>query len=445
MGKFDSKVVSFQRNADYIRDRAMRNRRDGKNVDALELMRQALDREPDNAGYALDLANLYAEMGLYEQTNRILMRAMAAGNATKDCLFPMANNLYHRGDVSRAERLLRAYIESGAQGERAEEASRMLSEIEYAREDMRPTDRKLAHASRIVNRACDAMRAGNARLAEKLFRKGIALRDVAPEVHTLLALSLLMRGKREEAQEEVGRGMEMLREKPEARPVKTLCISAQVLAYLNKTEEARALARSTLDMEADETEARMRVNALCEMGLHAEALKAVGMALKDHPYDKQLLHISSVAAYNTDAPALETMKGWQRIARLDPDDPVCAYYLNAAENGELPQKPLDYAYLLPKEEMSKSIRYLAERIQGGSDRLTEAWNHDAYFREILEWGLSLNQDNLTQTSLTVLSSIDNDEASPKLPNQVHQMPFLDLLQLEQEDVEYSHILKTQPF
>ena len=410
MAKFDSKVVTFERNADYLRQRAMRNRREGKNIDALELMRQALEREPDNAGYALDLANLCAEMGLYEQTNRILMRAMAKGNAPKDCLYPMANNLYHRGDISRAERLLRAYIESGAQGERAEEASRVLSEIECARESMRPTDRKLAHAARIINQACDAMRAGNAALGERLFRKSIALRDVSPEVHALLALALLMRRQWRESQDEIERGLRMLREKPDARPVKTLCVSAQVLSYLGKTDEAREMARSALNLEADEAEARIRLNVLCEMEMHAEARTAVEAIIREQPYDKQLLHISSVAAYNTDAPDFETAKGWQRIARLDPADPVSAYFLKAAENGSLPPRPLDYAYHLPKEEMSERIHYLNECFQGGTRSMAEAWNHDARFREILEWGLALDQEELTKTSLTVLAGIEDDEA-----------------------------------
>ena len=55
------KVVSLRRNAAYLHHRAMLNRRDNRVVDALELMRRAVEASPDNREYRLDLAELLCE------------------------------------------------------------------------------------------------------------------------------------------------------------------------------------------------------------------------------------------------------------------------------------------------------------------------------------------------------------------------------------------------
>ena len=50
---FDPKVVPFDRSAAYMHHRAMKNRRDNNVVDALELLRRAVERSPDNDEYKL--------------------------------------------------------------------------------------------------------------------------------------------------------------------------------------------------------------------------------------------------------------------------------------------------------------------------------------------------------------------------------------------------------
>lgn len=410
MDKFDSKVVSFQRNADYLRQRALKNRREGKNADALELMRQAALREPDNAAYAMELADMYSEMGLYEQANRRLMHALSTGEASNECLYLMANNLYSRGDVSRAERVLRAYVESGAEGSRAEEAERLLDEIAYSKDYALPRDRKLMRAARFVSRALNALRAGNPAAAETLFYRAIALRDYAPEVHSLRALSLFLLNRKDEAKDELEALEARENDEPGTRFFKARCIGAQVYNYLGEKERAEETMRALLKEDADTTESRMRVNALCEMGMHAEVCEAVQSALREEPYDKALLHISSAAAYNTGLPDDETARGWQRISRLDPDDPVCAYFLDALKNERLPERPMSYLYMFPQEEMNRHFHRIAEIAKTGPDALRDAWKNDREFRGFLEWELALGNDQLARTALTVISSIDDDEA-----------------------------------
>ena len=70
---FDPKVVPFDRSAAYMHHRAMKNLRDNNVVDALELLRRAVEHSPDNDEYKLDLAGLLSEMGCLSQSNRLLL------------------------------------------------------------------------------------------------------------------------------------------------------------------------------------------------------------------------------------------------------------------------------------------------------------------------------------------------------------------------------------
>ena len=75
------KVVSFKRSPAYVHHRAMLNRRDNNIVDALELMRRAVEQSSENREYRLDLAELYCEMGCHEQSTRLLLDMLAEGDA----------------------------------------------------------------------------------------------------------------------------------------------------------------------------------------------------------------------------------------------------------------------------------------------------------------------------------------------------------------------------
>lgn len=410
MDKFDSKVVSFERNADYLRQRALKNRREGKNADALELMRQAALREPDNAGFALELADMYTEMGLYEQANRGLLRALISGKAPKECLYLMGNSLYNRGETSRAERVLRAYLESGAEGRYAEEAERLLNGIIYSKDYPLPRDRKLLRAARYVDRALNALRDGNPSMAETFFRRAIALRDYAPEIRALCALCLFMQNRKDEARNELESLTERLRADSDERKLKATCVAAQVWNDLGEREKAEAWMCEIRDEDANCAEARMRVNSLCEMEMHAEAFEAAQFALREEPYDKALLHVTAAAAYNLGMPNEEIARGWQRIARIDPEDPVCAYFLNALEAGTLPEKPLGYHYTFPSGEITRRLTRMADIIKQGPDALREAWRNDAEIRSFLEWELTQPNEQQTRTALTLLAGVDDDEA-----------------------------------
>ena len=127
--KHNPKVVSIDRSAAYVHHRAMKNRRDNNPVDALELLRSAVEQSPENREYKLDLAEMYCEMGCHEQSNRILLDLLAEKNAPAECYYGLALNQLGRNEMDSARRALSLYRSHAGGGEYVEDALDLTEEI----------------------------------------------------------------------------------------------------------------------------------------------------------------------------------------------------------------------------------------------------------------------------------------------------------------------------
>ena len=144
--KYNPKVVSFDRSAAYVHHRALKNMRDNNPVDALELMRHAVEQSPDNREYRLDLAEMYCEMGCHEQSNRILLDMIAQKDAPAECYFGLALNQFGRNEWESARQALLIYQRYAAEGEYIEDAGGLNAEMDYYDAMKRPLNRKIGRA-----------------------------------------------------------------------------------------------------------------------------------------------------------------------------------------------------------------------------------------------------------------------------------------------------------
>lgn len=408
MAEFDSKVVSFQRNASYLHERAIKNKKNGREADALELMRQAVSREPENARYQMDLAALMSEMGLSEQAYRILATLLSADAPSADTLYSMGVMQFHLGNVSRAERLLRTYTEFG--GDREAEARRMLDEIMIAREANR-YDRRTMRAMRCVDRACRMMSAGDHAGSERMFSLAMRMNDSAPEVHALRAMNMHMSGDDGKAMEEMDASVRKA-EQLDSGLMRSLCICAQILVGMGKRGQAIEKLKRALSMEAEENDERLLLNAMFEAGLHDEIYDMLKRMLARAPHDKMLLHALSVSAYYKKLDADEIAAGWLRIQRLDPADPVCRYYLRLTEGGYAGE--ISYAYRFPAEEMARRAKVIIDEMLAGDERLKSAWQDNKEFREIIKWEIYQPDSRFTRLALSALMGVDLPETRKML-------------------------------
>ena len=199
------KIVSFDRSAAYLHHRAMMNRRENRAVDALELLRRAVEAQPENSEYRLDLAELLCEMGLHGQSARLLLDMLSEKDAPSECFYGLALNQLGMSDLDGARQSLDIYRNRDPQGPHFEDVSQLAAELDLYASMNRPANRRLYRAMRLASRACDAMRVGDAQKACRLFRASLEKVSEQSEMRALYAMALLMSDDRDGARREVDR------------------------------------------------------------------------------------------------------------------------------------------------------------------------------------------------------------------------------------------------
>lgn len=168
-------VVPFERDADFLRQRALKNQKDNHLIDALELMRKAVEAQPDNDEYRMELAQLLTEVGCPERSNREWLTLIYDPDNRGRCFYGMAMNQLAQGDTQTAQKLLNECIYH-ATG--MEEAGRQLRDQIDLLEAMRIRPRRVRHIQAAVEKACLRLYAGDVGLARRSLRQILKRRRI---------------------------------------------------------------------------------------------------------------------------------------------------------------------------------------------------------------------------------------------------------------------------
>ena len=402
---FDSKVVPFDRGPAYLHHRAMKNRRDNNLVDALELLRRAVEQSPENREYRLDLAETYCEMGCHEQSSRLLLDLLAEDGALTECYYGLALNMLNMNDEEGARSALKQYLAHEPHGEHSEEVRNLRAELDFAREITRQHDRRKLRAQKISNRACDLMRDEEFSAARKMFDRSLAMFPEQREIRALYAMNLMMMGDREAALAEADK----LAGDPNAS-VRALCVAAQVCHLAGQPGKSAALLERAQKKDPDGLELRLLIYTVSEMGDHRLVADLARRALFETPYDRDLLHVRAVALYRSGAGASNACGYWTRILRIDPEDTVAAYYEDLARRDALDGVELSYVYQVPQEEGERRLRYIAAKLEGGEEVVAGEWRENSAFRQLLKWCLESGNTHFQRGAVLMMSAMDDSEA-----------------------------------
>lgn len=403
--KHNSKVVSFDRSAAYVRHRALKNMRDNNPVDALELMRNAVEHSPGNREYLLDLAEMYCEMGCHEQSNRILLDMIAEKDAPAECYYGLALNQFGKNEFEAARRALLLYQRHTKDGAYLEEAGGLTAEIDYYDAMRRPLNRRFGRAAQVSARACDALKADDPGKACRLFQRSFALNPDQMEMRALYAMALYLSGERACALEEARRSVA----NPESS-VRALCVAAQVFYLCGKRAQAKELASRAIAKHPVDVELRVMIFALGEMDMPAQAAEAVKAALREAPHDKSLLHMRAVALHRSGAPDSLAAGFWLRILRIDPGDSIAQFYYDAANAGKLNENEPGYIYEVPDHEFRRRLMLIADVLADGLESAVACWRSDAKFRQILIWAAGTGDESCGRAAVMVLASAADEQA-----------------------------------
>lgn len=408
--KYNPKVVPFNRSAAYVHHRALKNLRDNNPVDALELMRHAVEHSPENQEYRLDLAEIYCEMGCHEQSNRILLDMIAGKNAPAECYYGLALNQFGRRETESARRALSLYRRYASQEEfDRQDVLGFSYELDLYEEAGRGSNRKASRAARIAQRACDAMKGGELEAACRLFRRSLALISGQPAVRALYAMALQLGGDEAGALREARQASES-----GASSARALCLSAQVYNMCAQPQVAQKLVRQAIALKPEEVKLRLLVFVLCELGMYAEADEAIRRALRETPYARELLHLRAVTLHKLGASDAQVEPFWLRILRIDPQDSIARYYHELALSGRLGDIEPELVYQVPGEEFRRRLKLIEEELREGVESAAQRWREDREFRQTLIWAAGTQEEACGEVAVMVMASAADEEAESVL-------------------------------
>ena len=406
---YNPKVVPFNRSSAYVHHRAMINRRENNPVDALELMRHAVERSPENREYRLDLAELYCEMGCHEQSNRLLLDMLAQKDAPAECYYGLALNQLGMNDLAGARHSLQLYRRADPHGAHTGEVRRLASELELFDTMNRPVSRKLYRAMRVADRACHALQEGDCQRARQLFEHSLALSSEQYEMRAMYAMTLMMCGDDVGARREANRAAEGF-----PPSLRALCVASQVFSALGDRERAAGLLRKVMGEHPSGVELRLLIYALSEVGMHEEIAECTRLALQETPYDRHLLHIRATALHHLGLPDGQIARFWQRILRIDPDDSVARFYQEACARGDLNENAPGYVYQVPEAECQRRTLWLSEQMQGGLTGIQTRWKENPAFRQTILWAAQSDDEKLRRAAVTVIAALEDEQAQSSI-------------------------------
>ncbi len=399
------KVVAFKRSPAYVHHRAMMNRRDNNIVDALELMRRAVEESPQNREYRLDLAELYCEMGCHELSSRLLLDMLAEGDGPSECYYGLALNQLGMNDIVGARKSLRLYRRRDPAGAHVEEVRQLAAELDFYDEMGRPRNRKLSRAARVASRACEALKADLPEKACRLFEQSLSLASEQYEMRALYAMALLTLGDNDRARAEAERAAGGY-----PPSVRALCVCAQVYALMGDITTARALVDRAAAEKPDGQDLRLMVYAMGELRMDDRVAEYARLALQETPFDRDLLHMRAIALLRTGAPEKRVARFWARILRIDPEDSVAQFYQEAAVKGELRRYSPEYGYQVPPKEFERRLRELVGHLGRGYEHVSDQWRSVPGFRQLVRWAVCAEDARLSRAAMMALTTIDTDES-----------------------------------
>ena len=326
-----SNVMPFDQNAEFFARRALKKRQGGHYREAVSLLLRAVQAEPDQAERLMELAEVYGEMGCPLESNRILADLLARPNPDPASWFGLACNLYAMGNTAGAQTAALRYIDAAPEGDYCEEASQLISALQYAEHMTEPAERRLLRCHRLNGRAAALINADQPKSALPLIEKSLSISDV-PATQALYAFALSEAGETARALTEVNT---LLRR----RGLQTAdCLYAlKVLSVCDKTR-ALELADELQKRSLDPYEKRQLLDVLLPLnaGNIEPLLKA---SLADSPYDRRLWLARAALSYNAGNPE-DALGDWRALLSVNPNDELAALYIDALTNGNVPSRSI---------------------------------------------------------------------------------------------------------
>lgn len=404
----DRKIVPFQQDAAFLRARGLKQKRSGNPLEALELLRRAADAATGDeaADIWLDMAEVYADMNCHADSRVMAMMHIFRRALAPDAYYRLAKYNMELGALPEAEKAYGQYLRMVDEGDKADEAREDISDIRMAysmwKQIDRHTRRKVRRLREVRRRQVDKDFAG----ADRIFEKELAALPTDSQLRVNRAMNLCLQGDAEAARRE----LDIAAADIGSYPPGIIILAAQVYYRLGDERSADRLLALLSQYPMSVQDLQMLMALMADMQRDEQAYQAGSDALKQRPYDRRMLHLMAVTAARLGREEQIVAGFWQRILRMDPEDDVAQWHLQALRRGELTDDGLFDAYTLPNTERARRGKIVLELLGMPKEAVQAAWQGDDV-RRALHWALFSETPALVEPAIRLTEMTGAPEAA----------------------------------
>lgn len=408
--KAHKKVIPFEQNGEFFHRKARKYVENNNYINALSYYRKAVEKEPENIEYLLDLAEVFTEMGYFTESNQILFGIVQKNTSQADCYFGIGCNFLGLQEYDKAEECLEKYLDIEEDGIYSEEAQDLLDVLQSQEfyldklDDMDPTKER---AFKRASKGKDYLDQGDYKRAVKELEKVIREEAGLIFARNNLALAYFCTGRLDKALETT---YDILKEQP--MNVHANCNAALFHHEQGEKERSEKYLQIILDLQVDDPEEMHKIAVtLCELKQHERVNKLLKTLLQYKPYDTKILHYMAISSFNMRQYKV-ALKYWDKIEKISPNNTISGYYKRYVQpflKDDQEFKELPYNFQVPYDEIIRRVKKINDLLKLPNGDLSAKWKHGD-LSGLLSWGLDLNDPVIKKAILNVVASFQDGKS-----------------------------------
>ena len=405
------KVIPFEQDGSFFYRKARKYIENNNYIHALNYYRKAVEKDPENLEYSLDLAEVFSEMGYYHESNLILFSILQKDPTIASCYFSIGCNFLGLQDYAKAEHSLEKYLELDEFGFYSEEASNLIEVLqsqEFYLEYITDIDPERDNSMALASKGKDFLDKGEYKRAVLMLEKATRQDPSLIFARNNLALAYF-------CNERLDKAIEVCQHILEEYPL-NIHANCNMIIFLYEKGDIKGSNRyleTVLSLKTDDPEEMHKIAVtLCEIGEHKKVNQLLKKLLKYKPYDINVLHYMAVSCYN-----LKQFKAafeyWDKVEKINPNNTISSYYKHYVKgivDNDRKFSELPYHFQVPYDEIIRRIKTIHDLLKMPGADLRNKWKKGDDLESLLRWGLNLNDIVIKKAILNVVASFQDDRA-----------------------------------
>jgi tetratricopeptide (TPR) repeat protein len=365
-----SKVIAFERGAEFYFDLGFKKVQKGNLKSALRYIEKAVKLRPNDSFIQFNYAGILAELGNINLSTEVLLHIVDKLDPNYDeCYFGLGCNYLQIQKIKKSVEYFNKYLEMDPDGEFSEEAEdllEMLTMIKDANNNL--DDDELERIYQIEEEAINHLEKREYDSAVEKFEIVVNLLPNAVPARNNLSLAYYYMG---ETQKAIDAAREVLNY--EQYNIHANC---NIAIFYNKLDLSSWVVKQINVIKKLNTENIEYLFKIADtlgcVEKHDEAYKTYKKLLLLEPQNAAYYHYTAIAAYNL-GKFNDSIKYWQKLAELDKQNLISDYYISLAERAlnkeEMNEEnqSLLYIYQLPRQEVSRRLSRAQIFVEGNRE------------------------------------------------------------------------------